>query len=153
MGPSGTFANVADSLITGKSYMGYGGSQRSLNEVHAAGGNCVDLSLMLLDAAGQMGIPGHLGLTTWNGNSHAFANIGGQIYDPAHKILSGNWGLPPQGPGGCADGEHHIKVELNINGPVYDANDIINNAKPLLHQLANEVFSKRSRRDYVTGDY
>jgi hypothetical protein len=116
----GPFDQTANAVISGLSYEGYGGHQKSIAEVFGScGGNCVDTSLALLNIAGLMGHHGELISTTWNGTPHIATKIGGKIYDPANKMLTGNWNLPPAGPGGY----HGPMITVIVEGPIYGMDD------------------------------
>jgi hypothetical protein len=120
----GPFDNTANALISGLSYEGYGGHQKSIAEVFSScGGNCVDTSLALLKFASLEGHSGELIRTTWNGNPHIATKISGKIYDPSNKMLTGSWNLPPAGPG-YGGGLHVHQGAIVIHGPIYGVDDL-----------------------------
>jgi hypothetical protein len=94
-------------------YENYAGHKKNAwNGDNSMSGNCVDMSLGLISAAGS----GQLISGTWNGGPHVWARIGGKDYDPARKALNGTWSPPARGPG---DGYGNVV----INGDIYGFDD------------------------------
>ena len=99
-GPPRGPLDIASGSSGSFTYKGYGGSRQSIGTTLSTNsGNCVDGTLAQIAEAEKWGIPASMIFTTWNGGPHVAANIGGQVRDIANYSLTGNWGLPPAGPG------------------------------------------------------
>jgi hypothetical protein len=115
----------------GLHYENYQGAQK--NAWTAAGnlsGNCVDMSLGLIAAAGT----GSLVSGTWNGGPHVWANIGGKNYDPARKALEGTWNPPARGPGA------NVGPAVIIQGDVYGFDDFQRKVQQANNKIVRRVY-------------
>jgi hypothetical protein len=162
-GPMESFDTVATNLVRGWHYEDYAGSQKGIGDVfNDKGGNCLDTSLALGSVANMMGLPASIIPTTWNGGSHAALSVAGRAYDPAHKMISGNFGLPPRGSGGMANygSTSNFNPTIQINGPIFGIQDLFNQIgvylkqqmEPFLTQI-EQTYDRRSMGNYTTGDY
>lgn len=107
-----SFLNMA----SGFTYLPYGGIGQSISQTLSNfAGNCVDGSLAQIALANAWGIPAELIQSTWMGNPHVYARIGGQDRDIANHALTGSWRAPPRGPSGGNGGNTYI-----FNAPVYN---------------------------------
>jgi hypothetical protein len=125
-GASGPFSGI------GLKYESYQGHQK--DAWTAAGnlsGNCVDMSLGLIQAAGT----GSLVSGTWNGGAHVWARIGGKDYDPARKALEGTWTPPARGPGGS-----NVGPAVIINGDVYGFDDFQKKVQQANNRIVSGVY-------------
>ena len=114
MGP-GDFINQASG---GFQYSGYGGSRQSvMDTIGCMTGNCVDGTLAQMAIASSFGIPSEMVATTWRGNPHVYARIGGLTRDIANHALTGSWNAPPRGPSGPGGST------IIISGDVYGFDD------------------------------
>lgn len=122
-GPSGPFDNLK------LNYEGYAGSKKNAwTDGNSMSGNCVDMSLGLIQAAGS----GTLVSGTWNGGPHVWARIGNKDYDPARKALEGTWTPPARGPG---DGGN-----ITIYGDVYGFDDFVNKVENAMNKKIRRVY-------------
>ena len=99
------------------SYQDYGGSKQKAwdGSSNCMTGNCVDMSLGVLNAAAAAGARGgSLVFGSWNGTPHVWANIDGVNVDPARKALNGTFAPPARGPGGSSGNTYVFQA------PVYD---------------------------------
>ena len=96
-------------------YQNYaGGRQKAWDGGDCMTGNCVDMSMGVLNLAAASGAKsGSLAFGTWNGGPHVWAVVDGKPIDPARKALNGTFAPPARGPGGS--GNTYV-----FNGPVYD---------------------------------
>ena len=99
-----SFLNMA----SGFTYLPYGGIGQSISQTLSNfAGNCVDGSLAQIALANAWGIPAELIQSTWMGNPHVYARIGGQDRDIANHALTGSWRAPPRGPSGGNGGNYY----------------------------------------------
>lgn len=125
-GPGGSFLSRA----SGFTYYGYAGVGQSIGTTLASGaGNCVDGSLAQIALATSFGIPSELIQTTWRGNPHVYARIGGQNRDIANHALTGSWNPPPRGPAGGSGGN------VIIYGDVYGYSDFVKKVESANNRL------------------
>ncbi len=93
-------------------------------------GNCVDLSLALIAAAGE----GHLVPSTWNGNPHVYARIGNRDYDPANKALTNNFNPASRGPGKSKE------VYIDLRGAkIYDGPSFNKTIRGIMDEYTGEI--------------
>ena len=100
-GPSGPRENKRNlkNMFSGFGYEDYEGSKKSIWQTLKDGAaNCFDLSLAEMFMAGNMGLDSELVWSTWNGGSHVYPQIDGEVMDAAHYALNRNWTAPPKGP-------------------------------------------------------
>jgi hypothetical protein len=115
-GPGDWQSRIAGMTYT---YQNYGGSRQKAwdGSSNCMTGNCVDMSLGVLNAAAQAGARGgSLRFGTWNGGPHVWAEVEGVTVDPARKALNGTFSAPPRGPAG-GSGNTYV-----FQAPVYDWN-------------------------------
>ena len=115
-GPGDWKSRIAGMTYT---YQDYGGSRQKAwdGSSNCMTGNCVDMSLGVLNAAAQAGARGgSLRFGTWNGGPHVWAEVEGITVDPARKALNNTFAAPARGPGG-SNGNTYV-----FQGPVYDWN-------------------------------
>ena len=125
-GPGGPFDGMSFN------YENYGGMQKSAwTGANSMSGNCVDMSLGLIQAAGG----GSLVEGTWNGNPHVWANIAGKDYDPARKALNGTWSPPPRGPSTASAG-----TAIIIQGDVYGFEDFKKKVQQANNRMVSGVY-------------
>jgi hypothetical protein len=112
-------------------YESYAGHKKSAwAGPNSLSGNCVDMSLGLISAAGG----GNLVSGTWNGGPHVWANIGGKDYDPARKALEGTWTPPARGPGDTPLGS------IVINGDVYGYDDFAKKVEGAVNKRISRIY-------------
>jgi hypothetical protein len=119
-------------------YQNYAGSKQKAwdGSSNCMTGNCVDMSLGVLNAAAASGAKGgSLQFGTWNGGPHVWANIDGVNVDPARKALNGTFAPPARGPG---DGNGGVTVVLA--GPVYGYDDFVKRVQQANDKMVNRVF-------------
>lgn len=99
-------------------YQDYAGSrQKAWNGGDCMTGNCVDMSLGVLNVAAANGARGgNLRFGTWNGGPHVWAEVDGVTVDPARKALNGTFAAPARGPG---DGSRPIVIDMR-GSTIYD---------------------------------
>ncbi|MCE7699989.1 MAG: transglutaminase-like domain-containing protein, partial [Methanobacterium paludis] len=103
-------------IFSGFGYDDYEGSKKSiaetLNDGHA---NCFDLTLAEMYMSGQYGLDSEMVWSTWNGGSHVYPKIGGEVMDAAHYALNKSWTAPPKGPSDQDDSTKTNTISAAIN--------------------------------------
>ena len=102
-GPAGPRENRVNlkNFFSGFSYEDYEGSRKTIPQTLQDGrGNCFDLTLAQMFMASQTGLDSEMVWSTWNGGSHVYPIVDGEVQDAAHHALNNSWNAPPKGPAG-----------------------------------------------------
>jgi len=118
-------------------YQDYGGSKQKAwdGSSNCMEGNCVDMSLGVLNAAAASGAKGgSLVFGSWNGTPHVWANIDGVNVDPARKALNGTFAPPARGPSSGSG------TTIVLAGPVYGYDDFVKRVRQANDKIVSRVY-------------
>jgi len=117
-------------------YQNYGGSRQKAwdGSSNCMTGNCVDMSLGVLNAAAASGARGgSLVFGSWNGGPHVWANVDGVNVDPARKALNGTFAPPARGPSNGGD-------TYVFNAPIYGYDDFVAKVRQANDKIVSRVY-------------
>ena len=117
-GPAGPRENRVNlkNFFSGFSYEDYEGSRKTIPQTLQEGrGNCFDLTLAQMFMASQTGLDSEMVWSTWDGGSHVYPIVDGEVQDAAHHALNNSWNAPPKGPAGDSGSSTDTTTDATAN--------------------------------------